>query len=355
MNGVPATQTDRSGYAPTFYPAASRIEDAQPINVGVGETISELVVTALVTTTARISGLVLDAQGQVVTQGFVNAMPTNAMGFGSTNGGQIVNGRFALNGIPPGDYVLRATIGMPTQGQPPQMAVATVSVNGSDLDGVTLTPVVPVTLRGRLVLAPGAASALRPQSLRITSSPLNPFAQTMTSPSTPAIVREDLSFELNASPGDIVVRAVGLPPGWLGREVRLDSKDVTAGLALAPDEKGMLEIEVTDRVPTVTGTVTNRRGETVTSYSIVAFPQDSRQWAAPPPNHITMTRPNAEGRFTIRTLLPGDFFVVAVERLQNGEWMDPEFLELVRPMATAVRLGEGDAQSLSLRLIEQSR
>jgi len=230
-----------------------------------------------------------------------------------------------------------------------------VSVNGSDVDGVTLAPVVPVTLRGRFIVNGAAPATLRPQNLRATYMPTNPMAQMMTNmPGAPGQTRDDFTFDFQAPPGDLMVR-VGLPPGWLVREVRLNGRDVTDGFTLRPEEDGELEIELTDRGPTLTGTVANGRGEAVTNYSVIAFPQDSRRWGSLTPGHVGMVRPDREGRFTLRTLLPGDYYVLAVDRIQNGDWMDPEYLDRVRGNATSLRLGEGDTQTLTLRLLEQPR
>lgn len=86
INGQPV-ETDRNGYAPTFYPAATSFESAQPITVGAGETLSEITMMLQPTLTARISGRVIDAQGQNVIQGFVSAMPIATGGFGMNSGG----------------------------------------------------------------------------------------------------------------------------------------------------------------------------------------------------------------------------------------------------------------------------
>lgn len=231
-----------------------------------------------------------------------------------------------------------------------------MTVNGSNVDGVTLAPVVPVALHGRMLLNGAAPSTgLRPQAVRVNYVPANLMSQMVLPPMQPSQTHDDFTFDLNAAPGEIMVRVGGLPPGWLVREVRLNGRDVTEGFTLRPDENGTLEIELTDRAPTVTGTVTNARGEIVPLYSLIAFSKDSRYWNNPAAGRVGMVRPDREGKFTLRTLLPGDYLVVAVDHVQNGEWMDPEYLERVSRSATPLQVSEGDSQTLTLRLLEQPR
>jgi hypothetical protein len=64
-----------------------------------------------------------------------------------------------------------------------------------------------------------------------------------------------------------------------------------------------------------------------------------------------MTRPDDQGRFRFRALRPGNYYIVAVEHVQNGEWMDPAWMESVRSRATRVTLNEGDTLTADLKLV----
>ena len=52
----------------------------------------------------------------------------------------------------------------------------------------------------------------------------------------------------------------------------------------------------------------------------------------------------------MRNLPPGDYFIVAVDDVEQGEWFDPAFLEKVRPDATRVSVSEGEKKKQDLRI-----
>ena len=63
-----------------------------------------------------------------------------------------------------------------------------------------------------------------------------------------------------------------------------------------------------------------------------------------------MTRPDDEGRFRFRTLRPGDYYVAAVEHVQNGAWMDPAFLAQFVTASIKVSLGDGETKTQDIRI-----
>lgn len=356
-NGQGSSSEDRTGYAPSYYPGTPNIAEAQPVTVGVGETVPDVTIMLSPARTARLSGVVIDSEGKAIAQGSVMAMQATGFMVNSTAGGQIrPDGTFVISGVVPGRYTLQAT--SPRIGQspgPPAFSVATVDVSGADISGIRLEPLQPVTLSGRLIVDPAVASSLRPQSVRIGATPTAPDAGPMMRPQgPPEAVRDDLTFSLRSVPGSIVVRPA-LPPGWMVRAVRLNGSDVTAGFTLRGDEQGELEVELSNRAPTLSGQVTNRRGEIVTDYTAIAFPQDHARWSSPPPGAAGISRPDQDGRFTLRTLVPGEYFIVAVEQVQNGQWWDPEYLERVSADATRLTLAEGDSKTIDLKLLDQVR
>ena len=110
-----------------------------------------------------------------------------------------------------------------------------------------------------------------------------------------------------------------------------------------------IQILLTRRATTITGTVQGERGEPVGDYSVVAFSADRDKWGYP-------TRISAspgldqEAKFTIPALPPDDYLVVALEYLESGQEFDPEQLSAWAPLATKVSLSEGGTRSNSLKL-----
>jgi hypothetical protein len=127
---------------------------------------------------------------------------------------------------------------------------------------------------------------------------------------------------------------------------------VTDSIMFGNEDISGLDVELTNRIPDVSGIVTDSRGEGVQDYFAIAFPQDRDRWKAPGPGRNAMARPNAEGRFSFKTLRPGDYYIAAVEHIQTGEWMDPEYLESIRLRATPISISEGDTRTVDLKLIQ---
>lgn len=356
VNGQLASDNDHSGYAPTYYPAAANVAEAQTITVGVAEVMPEIGIMLVPTRTSTVSGMVLDGQGAPVKGGMVLAMLSDAAGmgtpFGGANGQIRPDGSFTLSGLTAGNYTLRSTGNMGPAGPPQSVSIAKITVSGNDLQGVVLAPLTPVVLHGRVILDSAAASAFRPQTVRFIAQPTEiNFMGPLGPAAAPQPVAEDFTFTVQAAPGELIIRPT-LPAGWMVRRIRLGSEDITDGFTLRADERGTIEAELSNQAPQISGAMVNRNGEAVAEGYAVWFPEDYERERKSPIGHYAMARGDQNGRYTVRTLLPGTYYVVAVPRIQMGQQNDPEYLARLRPSAVRVTIQEGDNRSLDLRLIE---
>ena len=57
------------------------------------------------------------------------------------------------------------------------------------------------------------------------------------------------------------------------------------------------------------------------------------------------TRPDQTGKFRIRGLPAGDYYVVAVDPAEQGEWFEAAYLDEHRLGASRVTLGDGDTKT----------
>ena len=145
------------------------------------------------------------------------------------------------------------------------------------------------------------------------------------------------------------IRAV--VPGWQVKAIRVNGTDVTdSPLDVGSQGVSGVEIEMTNRLQEVSGVVTDADGKPVPnmrSWSLRRIvPAGSR-----PFNRYTGTiRPGADGRFKLATLPPGDYYAIALDRSDAIEGQDPEFLEGLTRLATAVSLAPGETRTLDLKL-----
>jgi carboxypeptidase family protein len=105
----------------------------------------------------------------------------------------------------------------------------------------------------------------------------------------------------------------------------------------------------TDMLSEVTGTVTDDRGPPFTEYTVLAFSADPALWRAQT-RHIMTARPDQNGRYQLRGLPPGEYFLTTVDPAEQGEWFEPSFLEAHRAGASALSLGEGDIKTHDFKL-----
>lgn len=82
---------------------------------------------------------------------------------------------------------------------------------------------------------------------------------------------------------------------------------------------------------------------------MVVFAQDREKWTGAS-RFVSMGRPDPDSRFTIRTLPPGRYYVVALDDVDPDEMGDPELLERVCAYATTFLLGEGETKTLELQV-----
>ena len=344
---------ERTAYAPVYFPGTMNAAEAQRITVSAGQQIDDLVMVLKPIKASRVSGTAIGSDGKPLSPAMIMVMQSN-LGFGSMMGGTQVrpDGTFTVSGLAPGSYTLRAQrMGPSAEG--PEIAMATVTVTGDDIANVQLVAAKPSTLTGRVIVDPAAASSL-PRPVMIRAFPAN-VSGIPAPPPPPARVADDFTFEIKSTPG--VMRLMmgggfGPPPeGWSIRSVRLNGVDVTdAGIEFKPNEDvSGVEVELTNKVTTISGTVKTSRGELSKDYTAIVFAQDKEKWTGNT-RYQSVGRPDQDGRFRISGLPPGEYYIVAVERLEPGQSGDPDFLESVRSKASSLSLREGDTKNVDLRL-----
>ncbi|HUR34644.1 MAG TPA: carboxypeptidase-like regulatory domain-containing protein [Vicinamibacterales bacterium] len=339
--------SDRTGYGLTYYPSAPDPASAQRVVVRGGDAVSNIVIALAPARVSRVSGVVADADGRLARGGAVMAMPREAIGPPSATTPVRQDGTFVFTALPPGDYTLRSMPAGPGAGAM-AFATATISVNGSDLSNVVLQPQSQVTISGRLTGDPAVLARIRPATTRIVATPAGPMM--FNGPSgAPTALRDDLSFDLPAFPGQVMLRATGLTDVAI-RAVRLNGRDVTRGVEVpqgAPVSD--LELEVAPATAHIVVVATTARDEAVPDRDIVIFPQDESQWGLLMPGHGGTGRTDEQGQYQSVPLLAGAYYVADTDPLEPGEANDPEVLAALRARARRVAVGEGETANVRFR------
>jgi hypothetical protein len=167
----------------------------------------------------------------------------------------------------------------------------------------------------------------------------------------------DGTFTISSVPRDdyavAVAPARGRDPSVLPavRSVTVNGHDVT-DRPIHLTKNSEILATLTDRQTMVSGLVQGSAELLLQSF-VVAFPTDSSMWTGfgPQPRRLRKAKV-IDGKFTIRSLPAGDYWLVALrEDLSvDWRWQFPERLQSWLPRATRLFLGEGETASIDLGL-----
>jgi hypothetical protein len=342
------------GYAPTYFPGTTSIEQAQQVKVAAGKETPNVDVALIAAPAAVISGTARGSDGTPLSGGSVSLsqvmMGPGGMSFGGVADARIdADGNWMLRDVPPGEYEIEATAADRNRSR--ESAWAKLTVQGADLDGVSLISEAPVKLAGEVVTDSGAAL---PQPtvghLRVTIDTTGDRRQLpVLMNDDNGQVKSDGAFTASALAGASVIRVVPLPRGWAIKSIEVGGREAPDGaIELKGGRDETLRIVLTNGYPAITGRVTDERAADAEG-TVVLFPADESRWTtggAP----IRSGRTDQRGIFRIEAIPPGDYFVAALEAVQTWQVYDPEFLEALKARAERITLREGASAPLTLRI-----
>ncbi len=143
------------------------------------------------------------------------------------------------------------------------------------------------------------------------------------------------------------------PPRWSVKSVTFNGENITDVPLNVSDvtDGSTIQIVLTDKQTTLSGTVRDARGQPLIDYTVVVFPDQLREGAMRG-RYTRVVRPDQQGRFETRGLPPGSYLAAAVESLEMGSHFDPAFRKLIEPTAKRFRLTEGQAATVDLQLMQ---
>jgi hypothetical protein len=340
-------------YAPTYFPGVQTVADATAITLGVSQEAQDINFALQLVRTARVSGRVTSSDGTPATNGTITISPEGSGagagrgGIGLTYGGRIqADGSFSVANVPPGRYTVRARGGGDERAMYAQQGL---TVAGDDVSGVAIVLSSGGTITGSVTFQ--ATQLQLPSdvtSIRISAPP----ADAGQYAATVARVDKDGRFVFDGVPaGPRFIRATGAPRGWSlasvlvsGREMIDTPVDVRSGQTIAN-----VSLVFTDRQTQISGTVTTAQGTPVSDFTILAFPIDQSLWR-PQSRQIMTTRPDQNGKYQLRGLPPGQYYLALVDPVENGEWFEATFLDQQRGNAVRLTLSDGEVKTQDFRI-----
>ncbi|HKE84995.1 MAG TPA: carboxypeptidase-like regulatory domain-containing protein [Vicinamibacterales bacterium] len=355
-----ASGTDRTrhvGFANVYYPGTAGVESAQPLQVRVGSELTGIDLTFASSLAARVSGVVQDSAGEPLAARvqLTTSSRSGAIAVESFSTTAAADGSFELRDVPPGEYVLQASA-EGKLGRAPQFGSEFVAVVDRDPPSVMIRTSPGATLEGRFISDAGTMPPMRVLSIQAMTIDIDRGPRAGRGPGGLA-VHEDGQFYLTGLHGEMRFALRDPPPGWYVKSFTIGGVDVTdRTFDFGTDERTVPDAEIllSSSGATIAGVVSDRAGARVPGVVAVAWSTNPQLWFSGS-RHVKQRRVGPNGSFEIDGLPSGEYWVVAIDRLDPGDWQSPEVLDALVSGATRVNVREGQVQQTDLRLSRRAQ
>jgi hypothetical protein len=345
-----AADAGKLGYVPTYYPGTSDPGRAAAITIKTGDEIPSTDLVLEPTTAYSIRGHVniFTARHNVNgTNSAILLLEGRSSGLGwIIPGRQTVvdkpDGVFEMQNVLPGSYTLTAFLF--EEGRRYQ-ARQTVDVTNIDVEGIQLTPVPGMDIRGQVIWEP--KPSLERDTLSLSVRPADSTfqfgAQARAAAQNGTFLLRDVSeglYRLTSSgqSQDCYLKSIR----YAGMEVSDDEFNVIRGT------QATLEVTISSRGARVQGTAKDADGLPAAGVWVVLVPAEAHRHEF----HLFKQQITDQyGRFDIRGIAPGDYKLFSWEQVEPNAWEDPDFLKPFEARGESVSLQEGDGKSIELSAI----
>jgi hypothetical protein len=331
------------GYARVFFPGAADATQASPHNLEPGEQWTGADFTLHKQPTYHIRGRV-NPSAQVMRGGgpLIEFLPCNPDPIPGTNTQSrmgAADGSFDIPGLVPGNYCLILR-------EPMQGAISfrrLVTVKDADIEGLTLSPQTPFSIKGSITFDGAPPDRKFPLGLSLSSA--DGLQQVHGQ------VASDLSFQIdNVFPGKYFV-ALPQWPQFYAKSILYGGQDVSNGVIPDAEPGAFLTISMGADHGEIDGSIQSDTLESGAPVTIAVTPDDA---------HIdrgdlyNMRSSTAGGSFSIPGLAPGDYRVFALAGQDYNDAHNPDLLKLLTSRAALVTVHANGREQVSLTPIPSS-
>ena len=143
-------------------------------------------------------------------------------------------------------------------------------------------------------------------------------------------------------------RGVRRPVGsWWLKSITIGGREILdAPLSLTQHADDAV-VTFTDRASELRGTVKDVEGRPSPDGFVVVFGADRPVWF-PGSRRVAGIKPSADGQYRFRNLPPGNYFVIAHDDVEDGEWADSSLLGRLSSQATPITIADHERKTLDL-------
>jgi hypothetical protein len=334
---------------PSYHPATTDVARASKVAVTAGEERGGIDVQMQYVSLATVSGAA-PAIPDVHT--YVSLIRTGEVfgvdGSRGSHAGE--NGRFVFSGITPGQYTVMARSNPPSGNL---WGKVDIVVDGEDVSNVAIAMQPTLKISGRVVFEgtrpPPPLAGVQVPTFAATNlgntgtmlpdvkiEPGNRFSIVDITPGEYRILRPDL-------PG---VRApIG---GWWLKSIVVNGRELLDARFDIRQSADDAVATFADQASEVSGRVTDAQQAPLAEQTVLVFSTDRSAWFFNS-RRIASVRTDAEGRYVVRNLPPGEYRVAVTTELEQGEWFDPDILARLPGTTITIAGVEKRTQDLAIK------
>lgn len=359
---LPRAQT--MAFANVYYPNTASAAAAGVVSVAAGQERRGVDLRMQFIPTSRVEGTVTAADGAPARGVQVTLIPEAEaanleadrfmvmMEVGLITGNMSptgADGRFSLQGVEPGGYVVLARTAPPGRADGPASigwAMTDIRVDGRDVTGLAMRLAPGQSISGRVVFE---GKATPPAQISVSLRPAG--ARGLGVAGQKPVEAPERAFTVDGlipSPYRINATATG----WTlksavigGRDVADAPFEVSAGVNIAD-----AVLTFTDTAAEISGVLYDAAGRANGDMSIVLFSTNPAHWFAGSRRVRPSARPATDGRFSFTGLVAGEYYLAALTDVTAGDLNSPQFLEMVVPAAVKITVSDGEKKNQDLRI-----
>ena len=323
-----------STYVPTYYSNAHYQQDATPVEVGVGATVSGADVhfsPVRMAPAVHVRGKVVGVPAGMQRSIQISFNPADsAASSGSTAFSSPPDYEFDAR-VRPGEYRVLAYAMSGSNAS----AVVTAT---ADVDDLVLTMAPALVITGQVSLAePGHEVNFKTLGLVLFDSDRTVNPSTTADATGKFLFAADLmrpgryTLNVGGEPADCFVQSVKLG----GREIDPENFEISAS--------ANLDIILSSTAAKITGVVVDKDGNPLPDSVVTLIPVEGK-W----PDKKTV---DDNGSFQFTRVRPGKYKVFAWEEVDNDSWQDPAFWKEYESYSAEIIVGPSETQTTRLRVI----
>ncbi len=337
----PPDENPELAYTVSYYPRATDLTGASPIDLPAGSELRSMDIWMTRTETVRVSGKI-EGLGETATA--IATLSRKGSGVTGLATGNMTLVRppgasFEFRGVTPGSYVLSAIARLDFGSSG---AALPVEVSDLHISGLVLNLGAGLTLEGAVSIEDSEGAAPL-NGMQVVLEPVEISGINVSR----ATVGEDGRFSIeNVNPDTYEVRLIGGPLAAYIKSIKSGSQDVTeTELNLTTGAPEALAVTLSLAGAHVDGVILDDDGEPMPGAAVALIP-DSERYVL-----YKNVATDQNGRFDFQGITPGDYKLLAWDRIDPGAFMDPEFVRPFAGKAESLSLEENDHRTISFEAI----